>query len=74
MEQEDIKKCTEWLSNYFSKNGKLLPRRVVKAEALKSGYGQSVLKQARKILGVKLEKNFLPDKKGGKPEDYWSLG
>lgn len=70
MEEKTIL-CARWLAKYFEENGRLLPRRLVRAEALKAGFGMQTLKQARKILGVRLIPQFKPNPEGTAMEDYW---
>lgn len=69
----NINSCVKWLCNYFAEHGKLQPRRVIRAEALKAGYTQRELKEARRILGVKLFPEFMPDPAKNELEDYWRL-
>jgi hypothetical protein len=73
MEIEEIRDCMLWLHRFFHDNGRIQPRRVVRAEALKAGFSQHVLKQARKRLGVQLLQNFMPNPQGTAFEDYWRL-
>lgn len=73
MDQDRIRNCAVWLNTFFNENGKLQPRRVVKGEALKAGFGQTELKQARKLLKVKLMQNFKLNPAGTEMEDYWWL-
>lgn len=65
--------CTEWLCDFLERTGKLQPRRIIRAEALKAGYGQTELKAARKNLGVVLEPEFMVSEATGELEDYWRL-
>lgn len=69
----NINRCVKWLCDYFTEHGKLQPRRVIKAAAIKAGYTQRELKEARRILGVKLCPEFMPDPEKNKLEDYWRL-
>lgn len=68
---EKTLKCARWLTDFFEKNGGLQPRRIVRAEALKAGFGMQDLKQARKVLKVRLMPKFKPDPDGTEMEDYW---
>lgn len=68
-----MENCTEWLYGYLARTGKLQPRRTVRAEALKAGYGQQELKEARKNLGIILEHDFMANPETGKLEDYWRM-
>ena len=68
-----MKTCTEWLLEYMKINGRLQPRRVIKAEAIRAGFTQHELKYARKILGVRLYQEFALNPAGTKLEDYWGL-
>jgi hypothetical protein len=65
--------CTEWLCDFLEGTGKLQPRRIIRAEALKAGFGQSELKIARKNLGIVLEPEFMVSEVSGELEDYWRL-
>lgn len=71
--EDTVKQCAVWLLNYMNVNGRLQPRRVIKSEAIRAGYTQKDLKQARKILGVRLYSDFAPNPSGTKLEDYWGL-
>lgn len=73
MEYQKITNCMLWLCRFFNDNGRIQPRRVVRAEALKAGYSQKVLKQARKRMGVQLLQDFMPNPQGTAFEDYWRL-
>lgn len=70
MDEKAIR-CARWLIDYCEKNGRLLPRRVIKAEALKAGFGAQALKQARKVLKVRLLPKFRPNPDCTEMEDYW---
>ncbi len=63
--------CTKWLCDFLEKTGRLQPRRTIRAEALKAGFGQNELKAARKNLGIILEPKFMVNKATGELEDYW---
>lgn len=71
--ENTVKQCAVWLLNYMNVNGRLQPRRVIKAAAIQAGYTQRDLKWARKILCVRLYTEFAPNPSGTKLEDYWGL-
>lgn len=68
IESEKIQQCMEWLLEFLDRPK---PRRVVRGEAVKKGFSQQQLKQARKNLKVKLTQEVSEDK--NEFEDHWFL-